>query len=305
MNLLRASPNLTQWATPGDVAGKASILAFLCDALCDRATELKGFTLTDYRCHALCLLEAEFAGVRARLAKQGLLDTSFHGDCYVYSERVPTDRTTPLHAALDTEAGSLEVVALLLRAGANPTLVVQGIAESRSPLARAVHDLRNALDEFVVASPVSVDQRASSVKARFAVASLLVSTVARDGGAQAVAAAAPGDRLALALLPRCASHHPFSALQEVLSVPLRVNKTSRQPLALFPGGDGWRAGTSRSFCRCCAPGTASNASTARSRSSLPIAPSAPIRATPPPQRSNLCATATRIGWGGRSRRGAH
>ena len=159
-------------------------------------------------CEALCRLDVEFTVLLSRLAKQGLLDKEHEGR---------TARTTLFHAALDT--GSLEVVALLLRAGANPALVVEGVAESRSPLARALHELRIAMAELVAKmnSPSAVSHEAvvraaSSVNLRFAMGSLLVASVARARGVEAVAAAAPGDDLAPALLPWCAWIFPLFLL---------------------------------------------------------------------------------------------
>ena len=236
--LVHAAPNLTQWAvadrgfagegpenTQNDVHGRL-LLALVCSALCDTAVDMyadiaadmQAETLMEYRCDALCQLDAEFTGVLSRLAKQGLLDE-------VIGQR---RKTTLLHAALDVK--SLEVVALLLRAGANPAVVVPGVVHSYSerddatlsPLARAVLQLRIAMDELVNwADDIyimmgsfsdSVDEAASKVNTRFEMGSLLVANLARARGAEAVAAAAPGYDLALALLPRCVRTFPVPYL---------------------------------------------------------------------------------------------
>lgn len=103
------------------------------------------------------------------------------------------------------------MVALLLRAGATPTSVCPAPLY-HSPLARAVRDLRVAVDHFVAnvndadTSREYTARTASWVSRRFAIASLLVWSVARARGVEAVAAAAaPGDDpLVRDLLPRCA-----------------------------------------------------------------------------------------------------
>ena len=115
-----------------------SVLALVCDALRCTAAQTRAFELLDYRCCALRRLDAEFTGLLVSLAKHNLLDTPFMARCFIF-DGVDTEacmaRTTLLHTALD--ARSLELVALLLRAGANPNCVVPGVAVSYSPLARA------------------------------------------------------------------------------------------------------------------------------------------------------------------------
>lgn len=210
--LLRAAPNLTHWLFAG-VDGEVSMLALVCDALCDTDARPGVDTLLEYRCHALCQLHSEFAGFLARLAKDGLLDTSCLAPCHIhYGASVVQGvdaRTTLLLAALDVE--SLEMVALLLRAGATPTSVCPAPLH-HSPLARAVRDLRVAVDHFVAnvndadTSHEYTARTASWVSRRFAIASLLVWSVARARGVEAVAAAAASgdDSLVRDLLPRCA-----------------------------------------------------------------------------------------------------
>ena len=132
--LVHAAPNLTQWLVDSGGPGKGSrnaqnglhqhqrlLLALVCSALCDAAADMKADTLMEYRCRALRRLDTDFTGVLSRLAKQGLLDE-------IIGQR---RKTTLLHAALDME--SLEVVALLLQAGANPAVVVPGVIHSYRP----------------------------------------------------------------------------------------------------------------------------------------------------------------------------
>ena len=298
MCLLRAAPSLTQWFA---VAGEVSVLALVCDALRCTAAQMRAFELIDYRCRALRRLDAEFTGLLASLAKQGLLDTPCMARCFIFDgigNEVCMALTTLLHAALD--ARSLELVALLPRAGANPTLVVQGVqgvqsedqrergalitdwpaeralslSSLRTPLARALHELRAAMDDYVARVEdriliEAMDRAASLLRARFAVASLLAASVARARGAEAVAAAAPGDDVALALFPRCAPMSPILGIlpktfalfnfASVCSISLRFTlfHFSCQPLApppppRPPGRGSGCAGTPRSWCRCCA-----------------------------------------------------